>query len=527
MESELVQSNLPCPDCGSSDALAEYDDGHTYCFSCNQVRQPEGLASGNKEPDFEAVSGEPRALRKRGLTEETCRKWGYWCGNGKQIANYRDRSGALVAQKLRDKDKKFSIRKGKDTKLPLFGTHLWRDSGRKIVITEGEIDAMSVSQAQGNKWPVVSLPNGCASARKTLAAQLEWLETFEEVILMFDNDDAGHEAVEKCVDLFTPGRVKVAQLPESYKDPNEMLVAGREKEIIDAIWGAKVWRPDGIITAADVSEEALKPEEFGLSWPWKELTDITYGIRRRECYAFGAGTGVGKTDCLTEVIAHLLEEHEVPVGLLFLEQSPAETVKRVAGKIAGKPFHVPDGNYTTEELHDAVTRVSDSGRLFLYDHFGSIDWPTVRSRIRYMVQSLGVRDIFLDHLTALASQADDERRELEGIMADIGSLVQELGFTLYFVSHLATPDGKAHEEGGRVMIRHFKGSRSIGFWSNFMFGLERDQQSEDKRDVTTFRVLKDRKTGRANGKTFALRYDHDTGRMFETDEVFEDEEGEF
>lgn len=39
-ESELLRAHLPCPHCGSHDALAEYTDGHTYCFSCQHETQP-------------------------------------------------------------------------------------------------------------------------------------------------------------------------------------------------------------------------------------------------------------------------------------------------------------------------------------------------------------------------------------------------------------------------------------------------------------------------------------------------------
>jgi twinkle protein len=69
------------------------------------------------------------------------------------------------------------------------------------------------------------------------------------------------------------------------------------------------------------------------------------------------------------------------------------------------------------------------------------------------------------------------------------------------------------------MIRHFKGSRSIGFWSVYMFGMERNQQAEDEgeRQTTTFRVLKDRFTGRATGEVFYLGYNRETGMLYETD----------
>lgn len=47
--SKLIKSHLPCPDCQSSDALAQYEDGHTFCFSCG-VYTPAGgpIAQGSK-----------------------------------------------------------------------------------------------------------------------------------------------------------------------------------------------------------------------------------------------------------------------------------------------------------------------------------------------------------------------------------------------------------------------------------------------------------------------------------------------
>jgi twinkle protein len=102
-------------------------------------------------------------------------------------------------------------------------------------------------------------------------------------------------------------------------------------------------------------------------------------------------------------------------------------------------------------------------------------------------------------------------------MARLGGLVKELDIWVCIVSHLTTPDmGKSHEEGGRVTIRQFKGSRAIGFWCHHMLALERDQQAEDieQRQTTTLRVLKDRVTGQATGKTFKLGYDPVSGLSY-------------
>jgi twinkle protein len=463
--------------------------------------------------------GETKAIPARHLKEGTCALWGYsvgeFAGQKVQIANYR-RDGVVVFQKVRFANKDFLAR-GDIKEAGLYGQHLWRNGGRKVVITEGEIDALSVSQQQDNKWPVVSVPNGAKGAKKAISRELEWLEQFDEVVLMFDNDDEGTAAAQECAGLFRPGKCKIARTP--LKDANAMLLAGRGSEIIDAIWGAKSWRPDGVKTIADVREAVLSAPVQGFPWWSEKLTKLTYGRRLGECYAFGAGTGVGKTDWLTEQIMFDLTRLNEPVAVFMLEQRPQETVKRVAGKLASKRFHVPDGSWSQEDLVEYLDKLDASGKLFLYDSFGATEWEIIQNTIRFLSHSEGVRLFYLDHLTALAAAEDDERRALERIMAEMGGLVNELGIIIHFVSHLATPDGKPHEEGGRVMIRHFRGSRAIGYWSVFMFGLERNQQEENKdlRRVTTFRVLKDRFTGAALGETIFLGYDPDRGRLTELD----------
>jgi twinkle protein len=481
-----------------------------------------------KQVDF--VGGDARALPKRGISEETCTKWGYLVGelNGKpvQVANYRDQDGHLCGQKVRFADKTFTI-VGDLKPAGLYGQHLWRDGGKLVVVTEGEIDALTVSQMQGNKWPVVSLPNGAQAAKKALARSLEWLEKFDAVVLMFDDDEPGRKAIEECAPLFTPGRCKVARIP-GFKDANEALQAGKGGLVIDAMWGAKTYRPDGVIDAIELIERASTPIPIGDPWPFPAMTRWTHGRRPGELYALGAGTGVGKTDVFTQLIAHDITVLEQPCGVLYLEQPPVETLRRIAGKLVGKRLHVP-GEATQAEMREAVTRVGKTNRLFLFDHFGASDFDLILQRIRYMVVSLGCTRIFLDHLTALVAQEEDERKALDSIMAKLAGQAQELGHMLHFISHLATPEGKPHEEGGRVMIRHFRGARSIGFWSHFMFGLERNQQADDvnERSVTTLRCLKDRNTGAGTGQTLELKYDHDTGLLCEAAAVcpFENEEG--
>ena len=515
-----------CPSCGSRDNLARYASGRAYCYSlsCNHMEWPEEGGeikehrSSTRMPSS-LITGEVRSLRQRGITEETARHFGYKIGSYKEqavhICPLHTTDGKLVAQQLRTQDKQFPI-VGDFSSTPMFGTNLWA-KGKKVVVTEGAIDAMSVSQVQDNKWPTISLPNGAAGAAKAIKANMSYFKDFEEVVLMFDGDEAGEKAIAACAPLFPAGKCSIATI-NGFKDANEALLAGKHRQIMDAIWNAKKYRPDGIVSLKDLRDELDKPVEWGLPWFLETLNAKTYGRRYGEVYCLGAGTGVGKTDFLTQQIIYDMQVLKERVGVFFLEQMPTETAIRLAGKHAGKLFHIPDGDWTKEQRNEAIDALEESDMIRLYDSFGVCEWDVVKSNIEYMHHAEGIRVFYIDHLTALATgQGTDERVELERITSDIAKISKRLGIIITMVSHLATPEGKPHEEGGRVSIRHFKGSRAIGFWCHFMFGMERDQQAEDikSRQTTTFRVLKDRYTGQSTGLTIPLNYNSETGHLYE------------
>jgi len=519
-ESDFIR-HVPCENCGSSDANSLYTDGHLFCFSCGTHVNDGGNVQGaprKKVAGLLTPDGIPAGLPSRSVSEETCQHFGYAVGyySGKpcQIAPYYDADRNLVAQKLRFGDKTFAFVGDSSEALP-FGAQLWNKTGKKLVVTEGEIDALSMSQVQGNKWPVVSIASGAGpQVKKYVAKHRDYFLGFEEVIFMFDMDEIGQQAAREAAAVIGH-RAKIASLP--LKDANEMLMAGRVKELIDAMWRAEAYRPEGIVTFSSLRDEVLKKPEPGLSWPFQSLTDLTYGIRLGELYAFGAGTGIGKTDFFAETIMHLVAEHGQKVGVFSLEQQPKETVRRIVGKYMSVPVHLPDCDCDDEDIKEAFDEIDKRGKIFLYDSFGANDWQVIREKIEYLYHAEDVKYIFLDHLTALAAVEEDERKALDGIMAEMAGTAKKLNITIFLISHLATPDGKPHEEGGRVMIRHFRGSRAIGFWCHYMFGLERNQQAdtEAERRTTTFRVLKDRYTGRATGAKFFFSYEFKTGRLYE------------
>jgi len=532
----------PCDECGSSDANAVYSDGHTYCFSCGAYGKPEGAS----EPRSDASNppagrtellpiGEFRTLGKRRISEETCRKFGYSISedkNGKavQVASFK-RDGKIVAQKVRypNKDVRYLGEKG----VGLWGEHIWRGGGKMLVITEGEIDALSVSQAQGNKWPVVSLPNGADkppeegkpprknSAVTAVKKSLEFVNSFDKVVLMFDMDEAGQHSAREVAKILRPGTAHIASLP--MKDPSDLMMAGRQKEIVSAMWDAKPYRPDGIINANDLWEAVRKPKENNcVDYPWTELNRKTRGARKGELVTWTAGSGVGKSAVVREIAFDLLNKGQT-VGMLMLEENTERTALGMMGLHLNHPLHLDRGEFTEEELHEAFNATAGSGRLWLYDHFGSTSAGNLLERIRYLAVGCGCDFVVLDHISIAVSDAEanadanlDERKLIDMLMTKLRSLVEELGIGLHVISHLKRPSGdRGHEQGAMTSLSQLRGSHAIAQLSDFVIGLERDQQNEESRNEVVLRVLKNRFSGET-GEAGVLFYDPDTGRLNDT-----------
>jgi twinkle protein len=463
--------------------------------------------------------GNFQAISKRGLSEETCRKWGYSVGiyNNQtvHIATYRNAAGEAVAQKVRFPNKEF-VFLGDTKNCGLFGHHLWRDQGKRVVITEGEIDALSVSQVQDNKWPVVSVPNGAQGAKKAIQRALEWLEGFEEVVFLFDNDEHGIEAAKECALLLTPGKAKIGKLP--LKDASDMLVAGRVKELIDATWSAKVYRPDGIINGSELwSKLTEKNNVQCIPYPWLGLNTLTRGIRQGELVTFTAGSGIGKSQVCREIAHDLLKRGET-VGYIALEESTKRTAEGLLGIELNQPIHLSKEIADEAALRQAFDRTVGCGRLYLFDHFGSLDSTNLLSRIRYLTRGCNCGWIILDHLSIVVSGIGDgdERRLIDNTMTSLRSLVQETGVGMILVSHLKRPEGhnRGHEDGAQISLAQLRGSAAIAQLSDMVIGLERDQQDDEKKHQTTVRVLKNRFSGET-GVATTLVYDQKTGRITE------------
>ena len=504
----------PCEVCGSSDAKAIYDDGNTFCFSCqNLTRENEVNHTHNMTTNVQ-FKGSAQRLQKRGISEQTCEKYKIYRDDAHLRFPYFDSSGQIQGFKTKNKLKEFKY-EGISTNT-LFGQHLFPSTGKRIVITEGELDAASCYEAFPN-WPMVSLPHGAASAKKDLQKQIPLLQGYEEICLFFDNDDAGRKAVEDAASVLPSGKVTIARL-EQYKDASDALQANDAEAIRRAIWDAKPYQPDGIVDGKSLLEAVTTPSPpCDHKYKWEGLQEKTHGIRYGELTTITAGTGQGKSTFCRQLATQLLEEG-VKVGYIALEESNRRTALGLMSVAVGNALHLGQQEYTT--LKAAYDSTINNWNLYLYDHFGSLSADTIYSRIEYMALGLDIKVIFLDHLSILLSGLDgDERRMIDQTMTNLRSLVERTGITLFLVSHLRrTQTDKDHTEGARVSLGQLRGSQAISQLSDTVLALERDQQSED--DVSTLRVLKNRYSGET-GVAASLKYDKTTCKFNETtDAIF-------
>jgi len=512
-ESEFIRHE-PCSKCGSSDANGIYTDGHSYCFSCQTYTEGNATQHTHQMQEHVTFKGSAQRLQKRKISEKTCEFYKIYRDETHLRFPYFDSTGRVQGFKTKDKLKKFKY-EGVSTNT-LFGQHLFPSTGKRIVITEGELDAASCYEAMPN-WPMVSLPHGAASAKKDLQKQIPLLQGYEEVVLFFDNDDAGRRAVEQAASVLPLGKVKIARL-EKYKDASDALQANDTEAIRRAIWDAKAYQPDGIVDGKTLLEQVTTPSPpCNHSYPFPGLQSMTHGIRYGELTTITAGTGQGKSTFCRQLATELLNTG-TKVGYIALEESNRRTALGLMSVAVGKALHLGEHEYST--LKDAYDSTINDWNLYLYDHFGSLSADIIYSRIEYMALGLDIKVIFLDHLSILLSGLDgDERRMIDQTMTNLRSLVERTGIKLFLVSHLRRAQGdKAIEDGQKVSIGMLRGSASISQLSDTVLALERDQQNPD--DASTLRILKNRYSGET-GVAAQLKYDKTTCKFNETtDPIF-------
>jgi len=479
-KSTVTEQHVPCPDCGSSDALCKYADGHSYCFSCLTYTKSENDNEETYTYEY---------LPWRNVSRETFEFYRARTkidGDGRPISiGYPYPNSSY---KVRLLDKKSFYSQGDISKAGLFGRDRFMAAGNKTVtITEGELDALSLWQVL--RSPVVSV-HSASSAFADCSVDRSWVNSFDKIVLAFDGDEAGREAAAKVAKLFDYNKVFVVRYPGgTRKDANDYLRAGERDELLTLWHGAKKFLPETIVSSWHEFEKIINEKpKLGVPYPFPTLNYMTYGIRTGESVLITAQEGVGKTEVMHAIEHQLLLETDEPIGAIFLEEPKKRHLQAIAGIHLQCPAHLPDSGVSDAETFRAVqdvVRVDE--RLHIYSHFGSDDPEVILDTIRFLVSARGCRYILLDHITMVVSGlgGKDERTSLDYLSTRLEMMVKELDFALIVVSHV-NDDGLT------------RGSRNISKIADIRVDLYRDVTSADPvvRRTTRLVVSKNRFCGR-------------------------------
>ena len=324
-------------------------------------------------------------------------------------------------------------------------------------------------------------------------------------------DEPGEKAANELVELFEAGKVRRAVFPK--KDANDTLQELGSHAVLEAIRAAKERRPDGIKPASEYAGLVNKPPErkaTNCAFPfWNDKTPFY----DNQLIVLIAGSGVGKTTFARKLAIGDME-NDIKVGWIGLEETAEEAVFRFVGQAAQVQIHARE-NYaglTDEQIQNIAQAdkfITGSGRLELFDHFGSLDEKVILQRMNYMVRSLGCQHIYLDHLTILGSGLAQDTRQLDALVTKIRSFIAATKCTVFAISHLnRSSTGENFENGAAPELHNIRNSHSIVQLADTIWALNRSRGA----NLTHSRCLKNRMLGRC-GYAGSFEFDEKTQQL--------------
>jgi twinkle protein len=447
MSKSKIVGDTACPECtsrgkdstGNHLIIFENEQGERsgYCNRCTHYIPPKDFDPSKYKPaskktktpeqiqaELDEVADCPISeLKTRKISEATAERYNVrlgfseFDGSTPQYHFYpKTKEQELVAYKVRCLNPKlFWAIGGNAQDCDLFGIEQAKrsDVGNQYLwITEDELSAMSAYQVlneyskTANKPAVVSLPDGTDSASVAVGRELDWINTFKTVVLVMDTDEAGKKATETILKLVP--HAKVVELPplklkREGIDPNDYLLAGKGRELFNMLlFRQDAPKIEGLVTIEDCLAEALTKPEFGLSYPWDDLNELTFGQRVGEIIGVGGGVGCGKTLLAHSIAAHNWQVHNEASFLIMLEENNGDTVKNVAGKVDGIPYHRPDCDFDIDQLRSTALAMKDHVFLWRSNINQAIryDFDKIKAAIRYHAMVNNVKHIFFDNITA-------------------------------------------------------------------------------------------------------------------------------
>lgn len=494
-----VLDRSECPACGSSDNLITWDDNHQYCFTPNCTFN-KGQVS-RHTPPIKPKKLRSISLNKRRLTANTCSKYGVGAYNGciyfpyyrgNQIQGYKVRNPSVPK-----KDKKHFWVEGTITNI-LFGNQCVHNKN-VVAICTGEYDAMSIYQMTNVSG--LSLSSDSV-ATKAIETNLEWLESFEKIILCVDNDTSGQKAGEIIKEIIRPYQLFHMVFPTGFKDASQMLMESQTELFTRAFWSARPTPIKTIFTFEELSKDLTSNYEVpkGIETGIPILDKHLGGLRPGELTTVLAKTYQGKSTFSRILFSNLIRS-KVRCLLNALEEEPRKYTRRLLHTYAGRPII----ELTTEER---TFLVNEMLRYLIVSKLnGKVQPKALSDVIEYAVRRDKVQCVLVDNLSA----AVDRSRLFEQtslLVETLFGLCKDFGVHIVSVCHIHR-DGKSSDQ---EPLESGYGSSAIEHASDNMIVINRTNSEERKVQIalvknrelgklTTFTTTFNPRTGRYNDKT--------------------------
>ncbi len=286
---------------------------------------------------------------------------------------------------------------------------IFSSTNRIIVITEGEIDALSLA-AYG--YPAVSVPFGGGSGGKHnwIENEFDHLESFETIFLATDMDKPGEEAAREIASRLGRHRCYRVRLP--LKDANDCLTAGIDKATIKAAFSsAQSFAPEGLRRASDYKDQVIglfwpEPEKhLGYTVPYPKLKDKLH-FRPAELTLWSGASGAGKSQLLSDCIPHWIAQKS-RLCLASLEMKGEQSLRRLTKQTGGL-------EQPTKETIERILHFLDEG-LILYEHVGKSSVDTLLEIFDYCRARYGCDQFIIDSLMRLGIASDDYARQEQAV----------------------------------------------------------------------------------------------------------------
>lgn len=334
----------------------------------------------------------------------------------------------------------------------LFGWQAIPATAREIVITEGEIDALSWA-AYG--YAAMSVPYGGGSGAKQqwIENEFERMDRFERIYIATDMDKTGEDAAEEIANRL--GRHRCLRVKMPRKDGNACLMDGvTAAEIEEIIRTASSLDPEGLRRPSDLGNQVVQlfwpshETHVGYRMPYGKLRD-KFLLRPAEVTLWGGESGAGKSQILSDCIVDWIGQGS-RVCLSSLEMKGAQTLKRMCKQVVG-------ADRPTEGAIIESLGWLDHG-LLLYERVGKASIDGLLQVFDYARAKYGCDQFVIDSLMRLGIAGDDYNGQEKAIFRLVEWTLSN-GVHTHLVAHARKG---ARDRVGPGETEDIKGAMEIG-----------------------------------------------------------------